>query len=112
MLLMKNKKVTFAYAQSFISMYCICFFGSFLALQLGTYGVAEEDMGYCFLLASGPYLLSCIIFPILLKNMPRKLQAVICFFVSAISIGFMAPTFGLPDKLIFVLVGMFFLGFV
>ena len=34
LLLMKNRKVTFAYAQSFISMYCICFFGSFLALQL------------------------------------------------------------------------------
>ena len=71
--LMRNKKVTFAYLQSFISMYCVCFFGTFLAIQLLTYGVKEEDMGYCFLLASGPYLVSCIIFPILLKNMPRKL---------------------------------------
>lgn len=32
--LMRNKKVTFAYLQSFISMYCVCFFGGFLAIQL------------------------------------------------------------------------------
>jgi len=95
-------------------MYCVCFFGSFLSIQLATYGVAEKDMGYCFLLASGPYLVSCILFPILLKNMPRKLQAVICFAVSGLSIGMMGPTrlFGLPDKLAVVLTGLFFLGFV
>ena len=87
LLLLKNKKVTFAYLQSFISMYCVCFFGAFLSVWFNTYyGVPEEDMGYCFLLASVPYLLSCIIFPIILKKMPRKLQAVICFFVSGIAL--------------------------
>ena len=74
-------------------MYCVCFFGGFLAIQLNSvYHVAQENMGYCFILASGPYLLSCIIFPQLLKKMPRKLQAVISFFVSGISVGLMGPS--------------------
>ena len=114
--LMKNRKVTFAYMQSFISYYCVCFFNSFLAIQLNSvYLVEQQNMGYIFILASGPYLLSCILFPQLLKNTPRKLQAVISFLVSGISVGFMGPStllFFLPNRLEVILVGMFFLGFV
>ena len=41
MMLMKDKKVTFAYMQSFISMYLICFFGGFLAIKLEDIGVRQ-----------------------------------------------------------------------
>ena len=114
--LLKPRMAFAALFTSCISMYCVSFYSAFLAVQLEeVYGVPESQMGYCFLLASGPYLIACIILPAILKNVPRRLQMVICFLVSSISIGLMGPSrlfVVVPDTLPVILIGMFFLGFI
>lgn len=114
--LLKPRMAFAALFTSCISMYCVSFYSAFLAVQLEeVYGVPEAQMGYCFLLASGPYLIACIVLPAVLKNVPRRLQMIICFLVSSISIGLMGPSeffVVLPDTLPVVLIGMFFLGFI
>lgn len=63
----------FAYFAGFIGMYALSFYKTFLALKLNKYGVANEDMGYYFLIQSAPYLPACILAPIVFKNVPPKL---------------------------------------
>ena len=69
-------------------------------------------MGYYYFIPFVPYLPSCILVPILFKNVPRKVQFVICFIVSGFAVGLMGPTelFDLPDRLYLVLLGLFIIG--
>ena len=71
-------------------------------------------MGYVFILASFPYIVGCVSLPIALKNMPRKLQCVICFYLSAIAFALMGPSYllELPEKLYLILIGLSVLGFI
>jgi hypothetical protein len=71
-------------------------------------------MGYYFTILSFPYLVSAIVSPIIFKNVPRKLQFVISMIVSSSSFILMGPSnlFGVPEKLYFVLIGMFINGFI
>ena len=115
-ILLSIKEVVFAYLACMMSMHCVSFFTSFLAIVFeNQYKIAEDDMGYYFAVLSGPYLIAAITFPIFFGKLPRKLCFTICPLVSAIAVGMMGPSnlLGLPEKnLPLILVGMFILGYV
>lgn len=96
-------------------MYNISFFSSFLAIRFSTkYGVSDTAMGYYFAILSFSYLSSAITAPIIFKKAPRKLQFVICFFVSTFALMLLGPSkiFGFnSDHFWLVLIGLPMLGF-
>lgn len=112
---MQSREVFFAMLASAMAMYNVTFFASFLAIVLQKkYGVADEDMGFYFVVLSIPYLFAALAFPLIFSKFPRKLLFVLCFFFSAFAIGMMGPSkiLGMPDKSMpFMLIGMFLLGF-
>jgi hypothetical protein len=72
--ILASKKAFQAIFTTVVSMYCVSFNGPFLSKHLRkAYGVSEKNMGYCFLMASLPYLISCVILPPFLKKVPRRL---------------------------------------
>ena len=114
LVVLKSREATFALVACAMGMYNISFFTPFLAVKLKTYDLSDSQIGFCFGMASFPYFLSAISQPFLMKNVPRKVQFVACYIVSACSFALMGPStlFHLPDKLFLLLIGMFFLGFI
>lgn len=70
-------------------------------------------MGYFILCISFPYLPGSLILPVLLKNVPKKLQFVLS--LSMICFGYMlfgpSNLLSLPDYLGFIIAGMIIIGF-
>jgi MFS family permease len=112
--ILKCKEATLALLACAIGMYNISFFTPFLSIKLKDYGISDTGIGYCFLLASFPYFVATIVCPLIFKNIPRKLQFIICFVVSGVSFMFMGPStlVGLPDKVWIVLLGLSIIGFI
>ena len=110
------KEVCFAYLAAMMSMHCVSFFTSFMAITFeNKYGIAEKDMGYYFAILSGPYFLAAITFPIFFGKLPRKFCFFVCFAISTVAVGLMGPSnlLGLPEKsLPLMMVGMFILGYI
>lgn len=113
---MRIKAVVFAFLANAIAMYNVSFFSSFLAIRLKEqYAVKDENMGYYFAILSFSYLSSAILCPMIFANCPRKLQFVICFFITTIAMGLMGPTqyLNLDDtKIAYLLTGLPMLGFI
>jgi len=69
-----NYKIFMAFGKLMISMYCVSFFINNLPLRLhGTYSVDDKYIGSYLLICTGPYLVSNIILPSIVKNVPRRL---------------------------------------
>lgn len=104
----------FANLAQAISNYNISFFNSFLCLELESLGIPEARIGYCFMLLSGPYFVATLSTPVICKKVPRKLQFVICFFISTIGLALMGPSdlLCLPKNEYIIFVGMVLLGFI
>lgn len=66
-------------------------------------------MGFYQLTVTGPYLVGCVLYPLLFKNTPRRIQFVLCYAISSIAELLMGPIF-LPDKLYFVVIGYIMMG--
>jgi hypothetical protein len=55
-------------------MFNISFFQSFITLEFQEqYGISDDQMGYYFAALTIAYMVGAIVWPMLLKNMPRKL---------------------------------------
>ena len=95
------------------SYYTFSFFVVFISLHFEqAFGIQDKNMGYYFALLSLPSLVGALLFPILFANVPRKLQFILCFLMSFISMIFIGPSlfFGLPDKLYLILIGLITVG--
>jgi len=80
-------------------MFCSTFWQGFFTVYLKEeYSVPEANMGYYLFVATGPNLVACIVFPIIFKNTPRKLQFITCLFMSSIACLLVGPSsfLGLP----------------
>jgi len=114
MQVLQCRDVVFAFCANAVAMYNVGFFNSFLAVELtDAYDIDSADMGYYFSILSFAYLLSAIIIPFAFKNVPRKLQFICCFALTAVAMMLMGPSklFGFPQSLGCVLVGLPMLGF-
>lgn len=113
--MLSHKPVFFSYLASMVSIFAVTFYSPFLTLQFANhYKIKDSDMGYYYICLTGFYLISCLILPPRMKNVPRRLQFVMCFFLTTIGFALMGPTewLMLPDELTLILVGMSLTGFV
>ena len=111
----KSKDAAMALLANGIGMYNVSFFQNILALHLQKqFKVESKNMGYYYALLSFPYFFSALIIPVIFKNTPRRLQFVICYFLSAIAMMLNGPSrvFGLPNEKYLIMIGLPILGFV
>lgn len=80
----------FALVASGIALYNVSFYEPFLSIQIEQFGIADNDMGYFFMMLAGSYFVSCIITPMI--KLPPKLMYVICLFFTAAAFGLMGPS--------------------
>ena len=111
----KNKESILALLACSAGMYNMSFFTPVLSTHLRKqYDMSDSWIGICYILASFPYAIATITTPICFKTVPRKLQFVICFFVSTLAFALMGPSkmLGFPDHVALFAVGFFILGFI
>ena len=113
--ILKAKDACFAFLACSVGMYNVSFFTVFLALHLQKeFLVQADDMGYYFALLSFPYFFSALLVPALFGGMPRKLQFILCFFLTALGFMLMGPSsvLGLPNVKYLIMLGLPLTGFV
>ena len=95
---------------SAVDMWAVSYFSSFLSLRFKShYGMKDYQMGYYNLFLSGPYLFCCLLLTKACKDVPKRLQFVLCFIGCTIGSILMGPTF-VPDHLTVVCAGMLLVG--
>jgi len=83
------------------------------ALRFAEFGIKNQDMGYIFMVMSGPYVIMCILYPCLFTSIPPKLQYVIGLVQASIGLMLMSDSsqiLGLPDSEAIIIVGMAIIG--
>lgn len=114
MTVLRHKEACLALLANAVGMYNISFFTPFLAVELKTYNLSDSQIGFCFMLASVPYLIAIVVTGLMCKKVPRKIQFIISFFVSAFAFALLGPShlFFLPHKLPVLLSGLTVIGFI
>ena len=105
--------VAFAYVVTMLGIFNFLIFSAILPLKLTEFGIGNEDMGYIYMLVSGPYVLTCLVYPLLFSKIPPKLQYVLGLTLAAIGLTLVADSstlFHLPNSQALVFSGLAIIG--
>lgn len=73
MSLLRVPGVPFAYVALILGIFNFTVFSAILPLRFADFGIRNENMGYIFMVMSGPYVVMCILYPMLFTSIPPKL---------------------------------------
>lgn len=88
--IMKVPGIFWAELALMLGMFNFTVYASFLSLRLGEFGEKNEDIGYIYVAQSGPYVVMCLLYQFIFRNVPPKLQYVIGLFIASIGFALMS----------------------
>lgn len=111
--ILRVRSVPFAYIALILGIFNFTVFSAILPLRMHEFGIQNENMGYIFMLMSGPYVVMCILYPFLFSKIPPKLQYVIGLVQASIGLMLMSDSskyLGMPDSEAIIILGMAIIG--